>query len=338
MKALFIGGTGVISSSVTALCLAKGWDVTLLNRGHSPLPAGVHGITADIRDEAAAAAALAGHRFDVVGQFVGYNAADAERDIRLFSGITGQYIFISSASAYQKPAVQWPVTESTPLINPYWQYSRDKAAAEQVLLRAFAEKGFPATIVRPSHTYCARKVPVGLHGDRGSWQVLQRIREEKPVLISGDGSSLWTLTWADDFAKGYVGLMANPHAAGNAFHITSDEHMSWDQIYGILADALGKPLHACHVASDFLAAAGRQYDLRGQMLGDKAVTVWFDNSKLRRAVPDFACTMPMAEGLRHCVDYALAHPETQTPDPDFDRWCDRVAAAQQAALEQVLQG
>lgn len=331
MKALFIGGTGTISTDVVALARQRGWEITLLNRGSKKLPEGIRGIIADIQDEETVAKAMEHENYDVVAQFIGYTAKDAERDIRLFRNKTKQYIFISSASAYQKPLADYRITESTPLANPYWEYSRHKIAAEEVLMAAYRATGFPVTIVRPSHTYNGTKPPVCVHGAKGNWQILQRILDGKPVIIPGDGSSLWTLTHSKDFAKGYVGLMANPHAVGHAFHITTDESMTWNQIYETIADALGKPLNALHVASDFLARHGENYDFRGELLGDKSATVVFDNSKIKRFVPDFVCTISMAEGLRQSVRYMLSHPETQTPDPQFDKWCDRIADAMRAA-------
>lgn len=331
MKALFIGGTGTISTDVVALARQRGWEITLLNRGSKKLPEGIRGIIADIQDEETVAKAMEHENYDVVAQFIGYTAKDAERDIRLLRNKTKQYIFISSASAYQKPLADYRITESTPLANPYWEYSRHKIAAEEVLMAAYRATGFPVTIVRPSHTYNGTKPPVCVHGAKGNWQILQRILDGKPVIIPGDGSSLWTLTHSKDFAKGYVGLMANPHAVGHAFHITTDESMTWNQIYETIADALGKPLNALHVASDFLARHGENYDFRGELLGDKSATVVFDNSKIKRFVPDFVCTISMAEGLRQSVRYMLSHPETQTPDPEFDKWCDRIADAMRAA-------
>lgn len=333
MKALFIGGTGTISTDVVALAQQRGWEITLLNRGSKKLPEGMRSILADIHDEKAVAEAIGEEHYDVVAQFIAYTAEDVERDIRLFRNKTKQYIFISSASAYQKPLADYRITESTPLVNPYWQYSRHKIEAEEVLLAAYRTEGFPVTIVRPSHTYNGTKPPVCVHGAKGNWQILQRILDGKPVIIAGDGTSLWTLTHAADFAKGYVGLMANPHAIGNAFHITSDESMTWNQIYETIAGALGKPLNALHVTSDFLAKHGGNYDFRGELLGDKATTVVFDNSKIKRLVPDFVCTISMAEGLRQSVHYMLAHPETQVADPEFDAWCDRIAASMRAADE-----
>ena len=331
MKALFIGGTGTISTDVVALAQQKGWEITLLNRGSKKMPEGLHSIIADINDEEAVAKAIASEHYDVVAQFIGYTAEDVKRDIRLFQNKTRQYIFISSASAYQKPLADYRITESTPLVNPYWQYSRNKIEAEEVLMAAYRTNGFPVTIVRPSHTYNGTKPPVSVHGDKGNWQILKRILEGKPVIIPGDGSSLWTLTHSKDFAKGYVGLMANPHAIGNAFHITTDESMTWNQIYQTIADALGKPLNALHVASDFLAKHSDHYDFRGELLGDKAATVVFDNSKIKRLVPDFICNTSMADGLRQAVHYMLSHPESQIPDPEFDSWCDRIANAISAA-------
>lgn len=331
MKALFIGGTGTISADVVALAQSRGWEITLLNRGTKALPQGVRSIIADIHDENAVAKAIASENYDVVAQFIAYTAADVERDIRLFKDKTRQYLFISSASAYQKPLTDYRITESTPLVNPYWEYSRNKIAAEELLMKAYRTDGFPVTIVRPSHTYNGTKPPVSVHGAHGNWQILQRILEGKPVIIPGDGTSLWTLTHAKDFAKGFVGLMANPHAIGHAFHITSDESMTWNQIYETIAEALGKPLNALHVASDFLARHGGSYDFRGELLGDKASTVVFDNSKIKRLVPDFICNVSIAEGLRESVRYMLSHPETQTPDPEFDEWCDRIADSMRAA-------
>lgn len=336
MKALFIGGTGTISTHVVALAQQRGWEITLLNRGSKKVPEGTRSIIADINDEEAVAKAIANENYDVVAQFIGYTAEDVQRDIRLFRNKTKQYIFISSASAYQKPLADYRITESTPLSNPYWQYSRNKIEAEEVLMSAYRSDGFPVTIVRPSHTYNGTKPPVCVHGSKGNWQILKRILDGKPVIIPGDGTSLWTLTHSKDFAKGYVGLMANPHAIGNAFHITTDESMTWNQIYQTIADALGKPLNALHIPSDFLARHGENYDFKGELLGDKASTVVFDNSKIKRLVPDFVCNISMADGLRQAVQFMLAHPETQTPDLEFDSWCDRIADSMRAADEAFL--
>ena len=323
MKALLIGGTGTISAAISRLLVQQGWELYLLNRGGRPdaVPEGAKVIICDMRDEQAAAEAVADMYFDVVGEFIGFVPAQVERDIRLFSGKCGQYIYISSASAYHKPVRDFRITEGTALANPYWQYSRDKIACEDVLMRAYRENGFPVTIVRPSHTYDERSIPVGVHGQCGSWQVIKRIMEEKPVLIQGDGTSLWTLTFNTDFAKGYVGLMANPHAIGEAFHITSDETLTWNQIYETIAKLLGKKLHPYHVSADFLDAAG-PYDFRGGLVGDKSCSVWFDNAKLKRAVPGFQATVRFEQGAKTALEYILTHKECQRDDPAFDTWCD----------------
>ncbi|MDR0976634.1 MAG: SDR family oxidoreductase [Prevotellaceae bacterium] len=336
MKALFIGGTGTISTDVVAWAQQKGWDITLLNRGTKALPEGMHHIPADIHNEEATEKALAGKCFDVVAQFIGFTPEDAARDIRLFGGRTKQYIYISSASAYQKPPVDYLITESTPLCNPYWEYSRNKIASEEVLTAAYRTAGFPITIVRPSHTYDGTKPPFPIQGDNGAWQVVKRILEEKPVIIHGDGTSLWTLTHAKDFAKGFVGLMGNPHAIGDVFHITTDESLTWNQIYEIVADTAGKPLHALHVSSDFLSMNGGSYDLRGELLGDKSYSVVFDNSKVKRLVPEFVCTTSMADGLRGCTRHLLSHTELQIEDPQFDRWCDAIVRAIKTAEKALM--
>ena len=337
MRALFIGGTGTISAAIVRrLAHDPGWEVWLINRGNRAhvTPAGVHQITADINDEAAVLQALGDATFDVVGEFVGFTPDQVERDWRLFRGRTRQYIYISSASAYHKPAASHIITEGTTLANPYWAYSRNKIACEQFLMAKYRQEGFPVTIVRPSHTYDERHIPLGVHGKNGFWQVIQRMREGKPVIIQGDGSSLWHLTFNEDFAVGYTALMGNRHAIGEAFQITGDEVLTWDQIYKTIADALGVELHAYHVASEYLAAVGDKYgfEFEGNLLGDKAVCVCFDNTKLKRLAPDMRTTIPFHVGVRRALDYILAHPEEcQIPDPEFDAWCDRVIAALEAS-------
>lgn len=228
------------------------------------MPEGARLIRCDIGDEAAAARALEGMRFDVVCDFIGFVPGQVERDYRLFAGRTKQFMYISSASAYHKPVRDYRVNEGTTLANPYWEYSRNKIACEEYLMGLYQENGFPVTIIRPSHTYCEKSVPVGVHGDNGSFQVLKRMLEGKPVIIPGDGTSLWTITFSEDFAEGFLGLMGNPHAIGEAFQITNDESLTWNQIYGIVADCLGVELKAYHVASDFLAAVG-PYDFAGSL-------------------------------------------------------------------------
>lgn len=328
MKILLIGGTGTISMAITKLLAQQGHEVILLNRGgrNSELPENVRTIQCDISDEADAAEKLKGMTFDCIGEFIGFVPSQVERDFRLFNGKTKQYIYISSASAYQKPLADCVITESTPLANPHWQYSRDKIACEEYLMKQYRENGFPITIVRPSHTYDERSVPLGVHGDMGSWQVVKRIMEGKPVIIHGDGTPLWTITHNSDFAKAYTGLVGNIHAIGQAFHITSDESVTWNQIYSIIADELGVELNACHISSELLNEIG-PYDFEGTLLGDKAHTVIFDNSKIKRAVPSFMATVRADQGIRNTIRYILAHKECQIEDEEFDSWCDKVIDA-----------
>ncbi|MFQ9951554.1 MAG: SDR family oxidoreductase [Clostridium sp.] len=328
MKALFIGGTGTISMAITRMLAGNpDWEFYLLNRGNriEQIPQGVHVIQSDIQDEASVAEKLSGMQFDVVADFIAFVPEHIERDIRLFAGKTKQYIFISSASAYQKPLSDFRITESTPLCNPYWQYSRDKIACEERLMREYRENGFPVTIVRPSHTYGDTSVPVALHGAGGSWQVIRRMMEGKPVIIPGDGSSLWTLTHNTDFAKGFVGLMGNAHALGEAVQITSDESLTWNQIHQIIGGALGIEPKLIHIATDFLVACDPQ--MEGGLLGDKSNTVFFDNRKLKRLVPGFQATVRFDQGVRRTLCYIQGHPEYQTQDPAFDHWCDAVLEA-----------
>ena len=341
MKALFIGGTGVISTAVVKRLVDElHWEVWLLNRGtrKDVVPEGVHQILADINDEASVAEKIKDLTFDTVCEFIGFQVKDVERDYRLFKNKTKQYIYTSSASAYHKPAAGYIVNEGTTLANPYWQYSRDKISCEEFLMKKYREEGFPVTIVRPSHTYDERHIPLGVHGKNGFWQVIRRMQEGRPVLIHGDGTSLWTVTFNTDFAIGYTGLMGNRHAIGEAFQITGDETLTWNQIYQTIADALGVELKACHVASEFLAAAGEKYgyDFEGGLLGDKAVSVVFDNRKLKRAVPDMRTEVRFDQGVRIALDYVLSHPEEcQKEDPEFDAWCDRVIEAVEAAKDKV---
>ena len=335
MKALIIGGTGTISSAVVRLLLEREWEVYVINRGTKPLPEGAVSIVADINDESLVKEKLGDLCFDTVCEFIGFVPEQVERDYRLFAGRTNQYIYISSASAYHKPAKSYIINEGTALANPYWQYSRDKIACENLLMQHYREDGFPVTIVRPSHTYDEKNIPLGVHGKNGFWQVVKRIKEEKPVIIQGDGTSLWTLTFNTDFAVGFVGLMGNSHAVGEAFQITSDETLSWNQIYEEIAKALGVKLKPYHVASEFLSTVGKDYDYEGSLTGDKSVSVVFDNSKLKRAVPDFKPTVTFAQGVRIALDNILAHPELQREDKEFDEWCDKVRAVLEKAKNEL---
>jgi len=335
MKALFIGGTGIISASITVLAVRRGWDLTLLNRGSWPVPEGARSICADINDETAVAGALAGQTFDVVADFIVYTTGQLERDLRLFANNARQYLFISTASAYQKPCADWLITESTPMHNPYWQYSRDKIACEERLFHAYREQGFPMTVVRPSHTYSHRSIPLPLHGSEGPWQIMQRIRQGKPVIVCGDGTSLWTLTHARDFAVAFLGLMGQPRALGQAYTITSDEQLTWNQAIGALGAACGARPQIANIATEFLVACNP--DLAGPLWGDKANSVVFDNSKVKRLVPEFVCTTRFSEGVRESVAWLDAHPEGRRPDPAFDDWCDRVIAAHEAGKRTFAQ-
>lgn len=338
MKALFIGGTGIISSAITRQLVDKGCELYLLNRGtrNEALPAGVHILKADINDEAHVAKLIEDHQFDVVADFIAFHTAQLERDYRLFKGKTKQFIFISSASAYQTPLSDYRITEGTPLSNPYWEYSRNKIACEEYLMKQYRDNGFPITIVRPSHTYDERSIPLGVHGSKGSWQIAKRMLENKPVIIHGDGTSLWTMTHNSDFAKGFIGLMGNLHAIGEAVQITSDETLTWNQIYESIADALGVKLNAVHVSSEFLDACSKE-DYRGGLLGDKANSVVFDNSKLKRLVPEFIATTRFDQGVKQTINHILAHPELQIEDPEFDHWCDKVVAALDTAVKSITE-
>lgn len=328
MDILFIGGTGTISSAITRQLSKKpGCRLFLINRGtHSDeVPSNVTVIKADISDEADVTRKLEGMKFDCVCDFIGFVPEQVERDFRIFNGRTKQYMYISSASAYEKPAKSYVMTEGTALANPYWDYSRNKIACEELLMHLYREKGFPVTIIRPSHTYCERGIPVAVEGRKGSWQVIKRMLEGKQVLIHGDGESLWTVTCNEDFARGFIGLIGNSHAIGEVFQIMGDETLTWNQIYRTIADILGVEFKPYYVSSSYLdAIAPEGYNLKGALLGDKAVSVVFDCSKLKRAVPDFTTHIRFAEGCRAALEHILAHPEFQIPDPEFDKWCDKV--------------
>lgn len=326
MKALLIGGTGTISASISRKLIKDGHELYLLNRGSRSDFLGsdqVNYIICDINDEVEVNKALKECEFDVVADFIAFEKQHLERDYRLFKDRTKQFIFISSASAYQKPLSSYLITESTPIANPYWQYSRNKIECELYLNELYRNEGFPVTIVRPSHTYDERSLPVAVHGNNGSWQVAKRMLENKPVIVHGDGTSLWTLTNAKDFAVGFVGLMNNIHAIGETFQITSDETLTWKQIYGAIGRALGvKPDIRC-ISSQILADCS-DFELYGSLLGDKAHSVVFDNCKLKRVVPEFNCTIRFDEGIKETVDYILSHHEFQLIDEEFDAWCDKL--------------
>jgi len=332
MKALFIGGTGTISTEISKLAVKNGWELYLLNRGNNSnlVPEGAKVLTADINDEVEVSKLIENLSFDVVADFIAFERTQIQRDVRLFSKKTKQFIFISSASIYQKPLSYYKITESTPLSNPYWQYSRDKIDCEELLMCEYRNNNFPITIIRPSHTYGERSIPVAIHGEKGSWVVIDRIMKGKPVIVPGDGNSLWTMTHNSDFAKAFVGIMGNGAAIGEAINITSDESLTWNKIYDIIGDALNIKVQKFHVATDFLV--GYKAEVEGGLIGDKANTVVFDNSKIKRLVPEYVATTRFDQGIKEAVDFVLSHPEFQIEDVQFDSFCDNVIKAQRDAL------
>jgi len=336
MKVLFIGGTGNISTAVTDLAAARGIDLTLLRRGQraADLPASVHTITADIADEAAVAQALGNQTFDAVVDWIAFTTADIDRDIRLFRGRTKQFIFISSASAYQKPVGCYLITESTPLANPFWQYSRDKIACEEHLIQAWREEGFPITIVRPSLTYGDTQIVLAVNSWQQSWTAVYRMRRGKKVIVPGDGSSLWVITHNSDFAQGFVGLLGHRQAIGHAFHITSDEAMTWDQYYRITAQAAGVEAQLVHIPSDFISACIP--DEVGSLTGDKAVSVVFDNSKIKRFVPGYCAKVPFAQGIEKTIAWFDADPRRKLIDENANAAWDKIIAAYESGLQTAL--
>jgi nucleoside-diphosphate-sugar epimerase len=330
-RVLFIGGSGVISSACSALAVERGLELSVLNRGVTgsrPLPPEAAVLRADIRDPASVREALGNREFDAVVDWVAFTPGHVRADIELFRGRAGQYVFISSASAYQTPPARLPVTESTPLRNPFWQYSRDKIACEDLLVTAYREEGFPATIVRPSHTYDKTLVPFD-----GGWTILGRMRQGRPVVVHGDGTSLWTLTHHRDFAAGFVPLLGHPRAIGDAFHITSDDVLSWDQIAGALAAAAGVSPDIVHVPSDAIAAV--EPDWGAGLLGDKAHSMVFDNSKLRAVVPGYRPSIRFEDGAREIVGWFDADPARQQPDPRIDAAMDKLVEAYRPRSRQL---
>lgn len=341
MKVLFIGGTGIISTACTQLALEQGFDLTVLTRGRrGTIPRGARALSVDIEDTAAVSAALGSESFDAVVDWIAFEPAQVERDIALFRDRTRQYIFISSASAYQKPATHHLITESTPLANPFWEYSRQKIACEERLLREYRETGFPITIVRPSHTYGDTQIALAINSWTRSYTVVDRMRRGKKVIVPGDGSSLWVITHNTDFAKGLIGLLGREQAVGHAFHITSDEVMSWDQWYRATAEAAGAEARLVHVPSEFLAACVPE--MRGGLLGDKSVSVVFDNSKIKRFVPGYCATVPYAQGVRRTLGWFDADPSRRQIDEEanarWDQLIDFWEHSIQDALRRFVQG
>ncbi|HET6598207.1 MAG TPA: SDR family oxidoreductase [Anaerolineales bacterium] len=334
MKILFIGGTGVISSACSELALARGHELFLLNRSVSqklPAPEKAKVLVGDVYTEEARLARILneGH-FDAVVDFIAYAAPDIERDLRLFRGKTDQFVFISSASAYQKPVKNYLITEETPLENPYWEYSRNKIACEDRLMQAYRDEGFPVTIIRPSHTYGPTQIPFGVSSWMHPWTVVDRMKHGKKIIVPGDGTSLWVLTWNADFAKGLIGLLGNEKAIGEAFQITSDEVLAWDQIHLEVYRALSLKPNLIHIPSDLIAMYN-PHSL-GSLVGDKANSVIFDNSKIKQFVPDYSCEVSWAEGLRRSLTWFDAHPEFQTIDHEANSVWDQIIAAYERAF------
>ncbi len=327
MKVLFIGGTGIISSACSELAAERGVELYVMNRGQSsrPLPEGVHLLQGDVRDRASVEAALGDATFDAVVNWVAFTPEHIETDLEVFAGRTGQYVFISSASAYQTPPLSLPITESTPLRNPFWDYSRAKIACEERLIRSYRDEAFPVTIVRPSHTYDRTLLPMD-----GGYTVVDRMRRGEKVIVHGDGSSLWVLTHHRDFAKGFVGLLGHPRAVGETFHITSDEVLTWNQIFETVARAAGTTAQIVHVPSEVVAAHDAGWG--AGLLGDKAHSMVFDNTKIKRIVPDYVATVPFAWGAEEIMAWFDADPARQVIDTKRDRLMDKIITAQLSAL------
>lgn len=329
MKVLFIGGTGIISSACSQLAVERGIDLYILNRGQTlrPIPKKAHVLHGDIRNTSSVKQILNEHYFDVVVNWVAYTPDHIENDLHLFRQSTSQYIFISSASAYQTPPASLPVTESTPLHNPFWQYSRNKIACEDRIIQAYRQEGFPVTIVRPSHTYDCTMLPM-----EGGYTMIDRMRKGKKVIVHGDGTSIWVLTHHRDFAKGFVGLLGNMHAIGEVFHITSDELLTWNQIYATLAHAAGIEAQLVHVPSEFIARFDP--DWGAGLLGDKSHSMIFDNSKIKRFVPDYVATIPYQRGAEQVIAWYEDDPSRQIVDQRFDNLIDEIIMAYESVLPQ----
>jgi nucleoside-diphosphate-sugar epimerase len=319
MKVLFIGGTGVISSACAELAITRGIDLYLLNRGQSfrPPPNGAKILTADIRDPGQTAKILANHTFDVVVNWIAFNEEHINTDLALFQGKTKQYVFISSASAYQTPPQSLPVTESTPLENPYWQYSRDKMACEKRLILANQENDFPVTVVRPSHTYDQTKLPL-----QGGWTIVDRMRKGKKIIVHGDGTSIWVLTHHRDFARGFVGLLGHPDAIGEIFHITSDELLTWNQIFEMIANAAGTTPDIVHIPSEVIAGYDQEWG--DGLLGDKMHSMIFDNSKIKKFVPEFSAEIAYKDGVKEIMAWYNNNPDYQTVNQEFNRLIEKI--------------
>lgn len=329
MKVLFIGGTGNISTSVSKLCVEHSIDLYLLNRGKRKVQIdGVKTINADISNIKETENVLKDNEWDVVVNWIAYNVEDIERDISLFRNKIKQYVFISSASAYQKPPTHPVITESTPLRNPFWDYSRNKIACEEKLNEAYRNEGFPITIVRPSHTYNT-VFPIAI-GGWDEYTIIDRMKKGKKIIVHGDGTSLWTVTHAEDFAKGFVGLIGHPQAIGNSFHITSDEMLTWNQIYETIADAAGTKANIVHIPSEFIC----KYDesMIGGLLGDKEHSVIFDNAKIKLFVPDFKAVIPFKQGIKKTLAWFESDPARMIINEETNKMMDKIINAYEGLI------
>jgi nucleoside-diphosphate-sugar epimerase len=321
MKILFIGGTGNISSAVSRLAVAKGFDVFHLNRGtRNIIIPGVTTFSGDISNPSKLPDEFYKHNWDVVVNWIAFNPEDIERDIKLFENKTKQYIFISTASVYHKPAIQTIVTESTPLHNPFWDYSMNKIKCEECLMEAYGKNQFPATIVRPSLTY-DRVIPIAI-GGFNEFTAADRILKGEKIIVHDDGKAFWTVTHSDDFAKGFTGLLGNEKAIGQAFHITSDEILTWNQIYITLAEALGKTAKIVHVPTEFICRINPSYT--GTLKGDKASSVIFDNSKIKKFVTDFKASIPFNEGIKRTIAWFNANPDKKIVNENTNKMMDLI--------------
>jgi nucleoside-diphosphate-sugar epimerase len=331
MRILFVGGTGLISTACTRLALERGIEVVHLNRASGAHPIeGVETLVADVHDEAAARKVLGSHEFDAVVDWIAYGAEDIERGIRLFRDRTGQFIFISSTSAYRKPLGHWLTSEDTPLANPYWDYARGKIAGEERCMQALREEGFPITIVRPAHTYGDWSMPLAVCSWSHPFSPIARWRAGKANIVPGDGQTLWTLTHNSDFAVGLVGLLGRRQTIGHAFNIVSDEALTWDEIHRQTAAAAGVECRTVHIPTDFIVAC--RPEMEGRLAGDASNCLVFDNSKIKRFVPDFRPSMPFYEGIKRTIAWFDADPAHQTVDAEMDEWMDRLIAAYEAGL------
>lgn len=335
MKILFIGGTGVISTACTTLAAGRGMDVTLLTRGQhaSQLPAGVRTLIADANDPSLIEK-LDRESFDAVVDWIAFTPADIERDLKLFRGRTRQFVFISSASAYQKPQTHYLISESTPLANPYWDYSRNKIACEERLMAAYRDQGFPVTIVRPSLTYGESLIPLVLNSWERSYTAVDRMIRGQKLIVPGDGTSLWVITHNTDFAKGLVGLLGHQQAIGHTFHITSDEVLTWDQMFRTVGDAVGVEPQLVHISSDFIAAC--LPEKRGTLIGDKSVSVVFDNSKVKRFVPEYRATTSFAEGIRRSLAWFNADAARKQIDSQVNAAMDKLIGLYEKGMSEAV--